>query len=134
MQMLRPNGNLLINPAVALNQPHLLVYLQNLPRPLPAADCAWLDRELSLTGRGNYEILVEWLVIALGSDYEPVFAKTREVLAKVGRMKYLRPLYKAMGAKPRTRQLARDIFAAASPTYHSLSRRVVEGLFEKYPA
>ena len=56
------------------------------------------------------------------------------MLTRVGRMKYLRPLYKAMGGKPRTRQLARDIFAAASPTYHGLSRRVVESMFEKYPA
>ena len=36
--------------------------------------CAWLDAALGLTGRGNHEILVEWLTIAGGSDYEPAFA------------------------------------------------------------
>jgi len=30
--------------------------------------------------------------------------------------------------------VARETFAAAAPTYHSLSRRVVESLLEKYPA
>ena len=49
-------------------------------------------------------------------------------------MKYLRPLYGALGATPRTRALAREIFAAASPGYHGLSRRVVASVLESYPA
>ena len=83
-------------------------------------------------GRGNYEILVEWLTIAAGSDYEPVFGRVREVLTTVGRMKYLRPLFGALGQHPRTRALAKEIFAAAAPSYHTLSRRVVESVMEKY--
>ena len=110
----------------------LLVYLQHLPRRLDEASCRWLDGTLHLTGRGNYEILVEWLTIAAGSDYEPAFGRIREVLLKVGRMKYLRPLFGALGAHPRTRALAREIFAAAAPSYHTLSRRVVESVMEKY--
>jgi leukotriene-A4 hydrolase len=111
----------------------LLVYLQKLPRPLPVEDCAWLDQTFQLTKRGNYEILVEWLDIALSSDYEPAFDRTRQVLMRVGRMKYLRPLFKAMGKNARTRALARDIFAAAAPGYHSLSRRAVESTVNGYP-
>jgi len=110
----------------------LLVYLQHLPRTLDRASCGWLDERLHLTGRGNYEILVEWLTIALGSDFEPVFGRARDVLMKVGRMKYLRPLFGALGRHARTRALAREIFAAAAPTYHTLSRRVVESVMEKY--
>jgi leukotriene-A4 hydrolase len=110
----------------------LLVYLQHLPRRLDEASCRWLDGTLGLTRRGNYEILVEWLTIAAGSDYEPVFGRVREVLTTVGRMKYLRPLFGALGQHPRTRALAREIFAAAAPSYHTLSRRVVESVMEKY--
>ena len=111
----------------------LLVYLQNLPREIDREGCAWLDRALSLTGRGNHEILVEWLTIAAGSDYEPAFPRLRDVLLRVGRMKYLRPLYGAMGRHPRTRALAREVFAAAAPRYHALSRRVAASVIEKYP-
>ena len=110
----------------------MLVYLQNLPRELDRDGCAWLDAALGLTGRGNYEILVEWLTIAAGSDYEPVFPRLREVLLRVGRMKYLRPLYGALGRHPRTRALAREVFAAAAPRYHQLSRRVAASVIEKY--
>jgi hypothetical protein len=87
---------------------------------------------MDLTSRGNYEILVEWLTIGAASDYEPVFRRVGEVLLRVGRMKYLRPLYKAMGASPRTRALARKIYAAASPGYHELSRRASEAVMAQY--
>ena len=110
----------------------MLVYLQRLPRPLDEEACRWLDENLELTERGNYEILVEWLTIAAASDYEPVFARVREVLLRVGRMKYLRPLYKALGGHPRTQALAREVYAAASPGYHELSRRVTETVMDQY--
>ena len=120
--------------AAGWNPSETLLYLQHLPRKLSAADCAALDSAFGLSGKGNHELLVEWLTIAAGSGYEPAFGKIREVLSRVGRMKYLRPLYGALGATERTRALAREIFAAASPTYHGLSRRVVAGVLEKYPA
>jgi len=110
----------------------LLVFLQHLPRQLDGESLGWLDRNFRLTERGNYEILVEWLSVAAGSDYEPIFSRVREVLLEVGRMKYLRPLYTALGAHPRTRILAREIYAQGKAGYHSLSRRVIESVMEKY--
>jgi aminopeptidase N len=120
--------------ARAWSPAELLVYLQNLPRALPLADCAWLDQALDLTGRGNHELLVEWLGIAAASAYAPAFERIRAVLARVGRMKYLRPLYAALGHHPDTRRLARECFAQAGPGYHALSRRVVQAELERYPA
>ena len=75
-----------------------------------------------------------WLTIAGGSDYEPVFARIREVLTRVGRMKFLRPLFAALGKHARTQQLGREIYHAAKDTYHSLSRRVIESTMERWPA
>jgi hypothetical protein len=49
-------------------------------------------------------------------------------------MKYLRALYTAMGRHPRTQALAREIFAAAAPTYHGLSRRTVQSILDEYAA
>jgi hypothetical protein len=125
-QGLRPES------AASWSPKELLIYLQHLPRELSHSDCTWLDEHLHLTQRGNHEILVEWLVIASGSDYEPVFPRAREVLTRVGRMKYLRPLYTALGRHERTRELAKNIFELAEPSYHALSRRVVQGVMEKY--
>jgi leukotriene A-4 hydrolase/aminopeptidase len=119
---------------VAWKPSELLVYLQHLPRQLTQADCIWLDAHFQLMGRGNFEILVEWLTLAANAEYEPAFPRIREVLLRVGRMKYLRPLYGALGLHAHTRVLAREIFAAASPGYHGLSRRVVQSVLEAYPS
>ncbi len=110
----------------------LLLFLQHLPREVSAQDCAWLDGKLNLTARGNYEILVEWLCIAAGSGYTPVFGRVGEVLSTVGRMKYVRPLYQALGKTTPGRALAREVFAKAAPSYHGLTRRVAEGVIAKY--
>lgn len=110
----------------------LLIYLQGLPRVIDQAGCLELERQFQLTKRGNYEILVEWLTIAAQSDFEPAFPRLTEVLSTVGRMKYLRPLYTALGTTAKGRALARKVFAATAPTYHILSRRVVEGVIQKY--
>jgi hypothetical protein len=110
----------------------VLVFLQHLPRDLDHASLAWLDAQLHLTGRGNYEIVVEWLTIAAGSDYEPVFGRIREVLTQVGRMKFLRPLFVALGKHARTQQLGREIYDTARATYHSLSRRVIEAVMVQW--
>jgi leukotriene-A4 hydrolase len=118
----------------SLSPAETLVYLQGLPRPMPGGDCAWLDEALRLTGRGNYEILVEWLTIAAASGYRPAFPRIREVLLGVGRMKYLRPLYTAMGSHPETRQAAREAYAAAKDCYHGLTRRLVGEILAGYRA
>jgi aminopeptidase N len=110
-----------------------LIYLQGLPRPVSKEDCVRLDLTFDLTSQGNYEILVEWLAIAAASDYAPAFPRIREVLGRVGRMKYLRPLYKALGASERTRALARSTFAEVADRYHALSRRVAETEMAAYP-
>jgi aminopeptidase N len=115
------------------NPNELLVYLQNLPRDLGPEGCAWLDGKLGLTGRGNHEILAEWLTLAAGSGYEPAYGRIREVLTRVGRMKYLRSIYAALARNPGTRGLAREIFAQAAPGYHGLSRRAVQGVLDKAP-
>jgi len=116
------------------NAAERLVFLQRVPRPLPPAACAELDALLGLMGQGNWELLAEWLAIAAASDFEPAFPRLRDVLTSVGRMKYLRPIYTALGGSPRTRTLAREIYAAARPRYHVLSRRVVESVLAAHPA
>ncbi|MFI5181468.1 MAG: M1 family metallopeptidase [Thermoanaerobaculia bacterium] len=117
-----------------LTPAEMLVFLQHVPRPLPPGVTADLEAATGFLGQGNHELLVEGLTIAAASDWERAFARIREVLTSVGRMKYLRPLYKALGATPRTRALAREIYAGARPRYHVLSRRVVESALEAYPA
>jgi hypothetical protein len=47
-------------------------------------------------------------------------------------MKFLRPLFVALGKHTRTQQLGREIYATAQATYHSLSRRVIEAVMAQW--
>ncbi len=76
-------------------------------------------------------MLVEWLTIAAGSGYAPAFERIRDVLMKIGRMKYLKPLYTALMSNRATQPFAREVFAAASESYHPLSRGSVAGLLQQ---
>jgi leukotriene-A4 hydrolase len=116
----------------AMNTSEKLVYLQTLPRPLSQEECAWLETNFELRNASNSEILCEWLTIAASSDYEPAFSKIKVFLSEVGRMKYLRPLYKAMANSPRTRGLAMEIFQNTKDSLHLLSANVIGQEIEKY--
>jgi len=105
------------------------LYLESLPRPFAA--CAELDARFSLSASGNYEVLVAWLGLAVESRYDAVLPRVEEVLARVGRMKYLRPLYGAMikrGGPARERAAA--LFARVRASYHPIAQQVVRALLD----
>jgi len=104
------------------------IFLQALPKTLPEADCAWLDENFKLTAQGNAEILSNWLTIAAGSGYAPVYDRVRSFLHEVGRMKYLKPLYAALHGNEKTKGLAAEIFAANAAGYHPIARGGIERL------
>ena len=112
----------------------VLIFLQQLPRELGPADCARLDAALKLTGRGNFEVLTAWLCLAAANGYEPAFEPARRMLTRVGRMKYVRPLYQALGKTAPGRAIAREVFGQAAPSYHALTRRAAESVMSQYPA
>lgn len=116
----------------AMNTSEKLVYLQGLGRPLSREECVWLETNFELKNVSNSEILCEWLTIAAASDYEPAFPKIRAFLSEVGRMKYLRPIYKAMASSERTRTLAAEIYGATKESLHQLSANVIGQEIEKY--
>ena len=104
------------------------LYLESVPRPAPEVTCRALDEQYKLTASTNYDVLVPWLTLALKSGYAPVLPRVQQVVGEVGRMKYLRPLYTALAAEPRTRSVAEQTFAANRAGYHPIARQMVEGV------
>lgn len=105
-----------------------LVYLGKLPQDIGREGCAWLDSTFELTRSGNSEILCKWLVMAIENGYEPVYDKSRSFLGSIGRMKYLKPMYKALHAHPNTKSLALEIFEEHKGMYHPIARGGLEGI------
>ncbi len=107
-----------------------LLYLQGMPREIDSGDCKALDETFELTGQGNSEILVEWLVIAVASGYEPAIDRACAFLEEMGRMKYLKPLYTVLAANDHTKDRARALFDKVRPTYHPIAQMVVESVLK----
>ncbi|MGC4122137.1 MAG: M1 family metallopeptidase [Myxococcales bacterium] len=110
------------------------LYLEALPHPAPKVLCEELDRRFSLSKSGNYEVLVSWLGLAAISGYEAAIPKVEEVLGKVGRMKYLKPLYTALVKVEATRPNARRCFERNADGYHPIARGGIEGILKKNQA
>jgi leukotriene-A4 hydrolase len=104
------------------------LYLESVPRPAPEATCRALDEQYQLTASPNHDVLVAWLTLALKSGYVAVLPRVEQVLATVGRMKYLRPLYTALVALPETREAAAKIFERSRASYHPIARQMVESI------
>lgn len=103
-----------------------ILYLEALPRPAPAALCAELDTRFALTSSTNMEVCVSWLQVALHAGHAAAVPRAQEVLSSVGRMKYLKPLFRALMDRPETRELARNLYAKCAQGYHPIARAVIE--------
>jgi aminopeptidase N len=106
------------------------LFLEATPRPLPLSTCRALDERFSLTASKNPEVLVAWLTLACESGDATALKRTEEVLTKFGRMKYLKPLYRALVGRPETKLLARKIFDDCRPRYHPIAQQVIAGVLK----
>ncbi len=106
------------------------LYLETVPRPATAEALRALDDRFHLTASTNYDVLVSWLTLALQSSYHAVLDRVDDVLASVGRMKYLRPLYTALAKDPTTRSRAEATFGRLRAGYHPIARQMVEGVLQ----
>ncbi len=101
-------------------------FLAKLPRPLPQDRMAELEKTYALSNRGNSEVLFQWLRLAVASHYEPAFPALEVFLTSQGRMKFVVPLYRALGESEWGRPMAERIFRTARPTYHPLTVAAIE--------
>ena len=104
------------------------LYLEAMPKPSPLAVCEELDATYALTASKNPEVLVSWLVLACESGYAAALPRVEELLGHFGRMKYLKPLYRALAGRTETKPLAQKIFARFRESYHPIAQQMVRGV------
>ena len=109
-------------------------FLHKLPQELTAKELAALDRALGLSRTGNIEELFLWLELALANRYEPAVAQADRFLSRVGRTKFVRPLFEAlMGEGEWGQAIARRIYAKTRPTYHSVTQAAIDKVIARQP-
>ncbi len=101
------------------------LYLESLPTPAPRELAERLDARFDLTRKTNYEVLCAWLLVAIPARYDAALPRAEALLGEVGRMKFLKPLYRALMERPDTAPIARRAFARHAASYHPIARMVI---------
>ncbi len=103
-------------------------FLRAIPRPARSAALAELDHAWNLTNSRNCEIVGDWFPLAAEARYEPAYGKIEEFLLRVGRAKYIFPIYgRLMNSTEGARQ-ARAIYSKARGIYQVMIRERLDQL------
>jgi leukotriene-A4 hydrolase len=107
------------------------IFIRNLNTNTSVARMIQLDQSLHFSASQNSEVLKEWFVLAAQTSYALEIQKPlTDFLVKVGRRKYLMPIYEALHQNPKTKALAKQIFEKAKENYHSVSRSSVAAILK----
>lgn len=107
-----------------------LHFLRHLPNDLGNTKMKDLDHTFKFTQSGNSEIACIWLELAIKNNYEPAYYRLEQFLVRVGRRKFLTPLYRTMIRTKGRRERALSIYEKARPGYHAVSQGTMDELLD----
>ncbi|QYJ77854.1 M1 family metallopeptidase [Shewanella acanthi] len=96
---------------------HWQYFLTQLPEVLSQVQLMDLDDTFKLTESTNAEIACDWFRVAIRNHYDPVLPALSAYLQRIGRGKFVRPLYAELQIAGYQTEL-RDIYAKARAGYH----------------
>lgn len=96
-------------------------FLRKLPENLNHQELQSLDEAFGFSKSGNAEILCDWFTLTAKAAYRPAYAPMEAFLLRVGRRKFLKPVYEALSRTPEGLELGRAIFRKAKAGYHAVS-------------
>ncbi len=101
-------------------------FIRRLPKKTDPETLALIDRNLRFKSWGNAEVATEWYLLGLRSNYSDIKPTLEKFLMKIGRRKYLAPLYEELAKTPKNKAWAKQIFEKAKDNYHYVSRSSIE--------
>lgn len=84
-----------------------------------------MDKAYHLSDSRNAEVQCAWYKLCIGAEDDTVLPGVVDLLERQGRMKFLRPLYRALYRSKMGRQLALDTYEAKKDGYHPIARKMV---------
>lgn len=107
-----------------------LHFLRKMPKKLDAAKMKELDEAFHFTTSGNSEIADQWYVMSVIADYKTAYPAMDQFLSRVGRRKFLEPLYTEM-MKTGKQDMAKSIYEKYRMNYHPLAQESIDEIVGK---
>jgi len=108
-----------------------LAFIRHFKGELDKEKMVAIDKQLNFRNSGNAEIMSEWFILGINNDYTELRPEIKEFLVKVGRRKFLAPIYTAL-SKPENNsaEWAKEVYAEARPNYHAISFNTVDEILK----
>ena len=103
-----------------------LHFIKHLPENINKNQLEKLDETFNLSSNGNAEILCVWFLISIKADYRPAFDPMKTFLTKIGRRKFLQPIYEELAKNPVNKKWAKEVYEKARDNYHYVSFNTVD--------
>ena len=103
-----------------------LHFLKHLPDTLDLVQLLDLDNTFNLSNSGNSEILAVWFLQSIKNDYRPAFENLEKFLVKIGRRKFLQPLYLELSKNEDHKIWAKNVYQNARENYHYVSFNTID--------
>jgi hypothetical protein len=110
-----------------------LAFIRRLPRNISVDKLKLLDKKLDFKGWGNAEIATEWYILGVDAGYEDIRPNMEKFLKKVGRRKFLLPIYKTLAKRPADLKWAKEVYADARSNYHAVSQNTIDEILKFKP-
>lgn len=107
-----------------------LHFLRKIPADVSIDQMSILDKAFGFTQTGNSEIAAVWYELAIHRAYAPADLAVEQFLVRVGRRKFLTPLYTALIDVDPSMERAKMIYEKARPNYHSVSTNTLDALLQ----
>jgi len=106
-------------------------FLNDIDNKANAAKLEELDKAFGLSKTGNNEVAFRFYRASVHAGYQGVRPNLEAFLLKVGRQKFVVPLYTALRAKPEDRAWAERIYKSARERYHPETQGSVDKAMNK---
>lgn len=97
-----------------------LAFIRELPRNTLPEQLLELDKKLNFRSCGNPEIMTEWFVLGIEAGYDILQPNIEKYLCKIGRIKYIEPIYKALVARENLTDFTNKTYKKAKKYYHPI--------------
>lgn len=103
-----------------------LHFIKHLPKEITLIQLSDLDKVFNFSNSGNSEILALWFLQSIKSDYQPAFDNLEKFLIKIGRRKFLQPLYLELSKSEKHKAWAKEVYKKARGNYHYVSFNTID--------
>lgn len=105
-----------------------IAFIRKFDRQMDHGKIQKLDQTVGFANSGNAELMTEWFLLNIESGFNGNYDQMEKFLVKVGRRKFLKPLYSALSKTEENRNWALKVYEKARPGYHAVSFQTIDDI------